>query len=165
MLIGSAGTGVGSRIKGHSRRGGKKMRKEHMQHCVVGMTNEYRSSQTCVFCFQPVQLAQSRRVINGNVKTVKVHGAVECVNPSCDSFKCGYTIKSRDPHASVCIAIAGASCLLSPSRVTLPPFSRGPPRPTTINTSPSALEDLSSSHSRYPSSKDTTRVSLVKRDL
>jgi len=158
LLIGSAGTGVGSRIGGHARRGGGKMREQHIRYCPVGMTNEYRSSKTCVFCFQPVQLARSRRLVNGKVKIVKVHGAVECVNPACDSFKCGYTIKPRDPHASVCIAIAGASNLLSSPRTTLPPFSRVPPRPTTINTSPSALEKISSSHSRYPSIEDTTRA-------
>ncbi|KAK3816156.1 MAG: hypothetical protein J3Q66DRAFT_431801 [Benniella sp.] len=45
LMIGAAGTGVGSRIGGHARRGGGKMRKEHSQSCVVSMTNEYRTSQ------------------------------------------------------------------------------------------------------------------------
>ena len=106
LLIGAAGTGVGSRIGGHARRGGGKMRKEHIQRCTIGMTNEYRSPQTCIFCFQPVQLARSRRLIGGKIKVTKVHGAVECVNPACSSFKCGYTIKPRDPHASVCIKLS-----------------------------------------------------------
>jgi hypothetical protein len=151
LLIGSAGTGVGSRIGGHARRGGGKMREQHRRYCTVGMTNEYRSSKTCVFCFQPVQLARSRRLVSGKVKVVKVHGAVECVNPACPSFKCGYTTKPRDPHAALCIAIAGASNLLSPSRTTLPPFSRAF-HPTTINASQTALVPLPSSQYQF---KDT----------
>ena len=55
------------------------MRKEHIQHCTVGMTNEYRSSKTCVFCFQPVQLARSWCLLGGQIKVVKVHDAIECV--------------------------------------------------------------------------------------
>ena len=35
VLIETAGAGVGSCIKGSSRRGGNKLRKEHMQNCVV----------------------------------------------------------------------------------------------------------------------------------
>jgi len=132
------------------------MRKEHIQHCAVGMTNEYRSSQTCVFCFQPVQLARSRRLFGGQIKVVKVHGAIECVNPACASFKCGYTIKPRDTHASVCIAIAGASNLLSSARATLPPFSRAPRPAITMKPSPSVLEESTPSSSRYPPLQDTT---------
>lgn len=36
LLIGDSGTGNQSRIGGHCRRGGKKMRQEHTKHCVVG---------------------------------------------------------------------------------------------------------------------------------
>lgn len=161
MLIGTAGTGVGSRIGGHARRGGGMLRKQHIQYSTIGMTNEYRSSQTCIFCFQQIQLARSRRLVGGKVKSVKVRGAVECVNPSCVSFKCSYTIKSRDPHSAVCIAVAGASNLISlQPRETLPPFSRSRPlgnSDNTINASPHALESSSSS-SRYPL-LDTTRTS------
>jgi hypothetical protein len=114
------------------------MREQHIRHCPVGMTNEYRSSKTCVFCFQPVRLARSRRLVKGNIKLVKVHGAVECVNPDCISFRCGYTIKSRDPHAATCIALAGASTLFSS---TLSPFTRVYRPQNTINASTSALED------------------------
>jgi hypothetical protein len=49
LIIGTAGTGVRSRIGGHARRGGGKMRKEHSQSCVVSMTNEYKTSQVCIF--------------------------------------------------------------------------------------------------------------------
>lgn len=142
LMIGNAGTGVGSRIKGHSRRGGGKMRAEHRRYCTVGMTDEYRSSKTCVYCSHQVRQARARRVdrINKTIKTVTVNGTVECVNPNCISFTCGYTIKSRDPHAAVGIAIAGASPHFEPNRAVLAPYTRGfqPITTTTNNASPAA---------------------------
>ncbi|KAK3825497.1 MAG: hypothetical protein J3Q66DRAFT_278143 [Benniella sp.] len=124
MITGLAGTGVGSRIGGHTRRGGKKLRHEHQQHCVVALTDEFRTSKVCVYCFHQVQQARSRRLINGEIKTVRVHGALECTNPACPSFQEGYTIKPRDPHAAVAIALAGISALSNPQRQPIAPFSR-----------------------------------------
>ncbi|KAF9426099.1 hypothetical protein BGZ94_006947 [Podila epigama] len=46
LLIGEAGTGVGSRIRGHDRRGGGIMREQHIRHCTIGMKDEYRTSKT-----------------------------------------------------------------------------------------------------------------------
>lgn len=154
MLIGTAGTGVGSRIGGHSRRGGGKMRKQHIQYCTIGMTNEYRSSQTCIFCFQQIQLARSQRVVGGRAKLVKVHGAIECTNSSCPSFKSGYTIKPRDPHSATCIAVAGASNLMSARRKTLQPF--------TINASDTLESPSTSPRHRQ---KDTTGTFVVQAKL
>ncbi|KAK3811125.1 MAG: hypothetical protein J3Q66DRAFT_287113 [Benniella sp.] len=122
MLIGDAGTSVGSRIKGHERRGGKKLREQHIQHCPIAMTDEYLSSKTCVFCFARVQQATASRTVRGEAKTISIHGAVECTNPDCPSVQCGYTIRPRDAHAAVAIAIAGASVILQGQ--VLPPFSR-----------------------------------------
>ncbi|KAG0253317.1 hypothetical protein BG011_006429 [Mortierella polycephala] len=110
-------------IKGHARRGGKKMRKERQKNCIVGITDEYRTSKVCIYCFQDVRMARSRRMIKGKSKMVRVHGALECINPACPSFKEGYTIKARDPHAAAAIAIAGACVLLSTLHKALPPFS------------------------------------------
>ncbi|KAG9319417.1 hypothetical protein KVV02_002477 [Mortierella alpina] len=91
LMIGNAGTGVGSRIKSHSRRGGGKMRAEHRRYCTVGMTDEYRSPKTCVYCSHQVRQARARRVdrINKTIKTVNVNGTVECVNPNCISLSAG----------------------------------------------------------------------------
>lgn len=135
LLIGEAGTGVGSRIGGHQRRGGGKMREQHRRYCTVGMTNEFRTSKTCIYCFCQVRQARARRLVNGKVKSVRIHDAIECINPECPSVMQGYTVKPRDAHAAAAIAIAGASTLLDPSRKTLPPFSRNtipPSRNATI---------------------------------
>ncbi|KAG9063473.1 hypothetical protein KI688_004357 [Linnemannia hyalina] len=50
-------------------------------------------------------------------KSVKVYGAVECVNPSCDSFKAGYSKRARDSNASVSIALS-RFCQLSKNLAT-----------------------------------------------
>ncbi|KAF9578121.1 hypothetical protein BGW38_006245, partial [Lunasporangiospora selenospora] len=158
LLISNAGTGVGSRIGGHARRGGGKMRRECMLHCTVGITSEYRTSRTCIFCFQETRLARARRIIQGVVKVVRVNGVIECVNPKCLSLKCGDSIRPQDAHSAVVIAIVGASNLFSPTRTTLPLFQQQQ-RPlgiavapiTTINTSQSLeLTSSSSSSIRIP---------------
>jgi hypothetical protein len=118
------------------------------------MTNEHRSSKTCVFCYKQVNLARSRRRIGDKIKTIRVHGALECVNPECSSFKAGYTIKPRDSQAALCIAIAGASCLLNPCRDTLPPFSKTI-RPTIITDFKSVYN---SKKKLLISARDTTRA-------
>src|ERR1700761_7341704 len=61
MFIGTGGTCVGSRLGGHERRGGGLIRKQHRAYAVVGLTNEYRTSQSCVWCFEQVRLAKARR--------------------------------------------------------------------------------------------------------
>jgi hypothetical protein len=66
LCIGTAGTGVELRIRGHTKRGGTKMRQRHRRYTIVSTTNEYRSSQTCVFCFQQVQRPKTRKLVKGN---------------------------------------------------------------------------------------------------
>ncbi|KAG0168814.1 hypothetical protein DFQ28_008034 [Apophysomyces sp. BC1034] len=44
MCIGSAGMGIGSRFKGHARRGGQQFRKRHWHYLPVAMSNEYMFS-------------------------------------------------------------------------------------------------------------------------
>ncbi|KAK3846026.1 MAG: hypothetical protein J3R72DRAFT_520738 [Linnemannia gamsii] len=47
VLHGAAGTAVGSRIKGHQKRGGSKLTKEHRKYGTVAHTNENRTSRIC----------------------------------------------------------------------------------------------------------------------
>jgi len=140
MLTGTAGTCVGSRLKGHARRGGGKLRGEHQRYAVVGMTNEFCTSKTCVYCYSRIRQAKTRRLVNGEMKTIRLNGAVECIEPSCPSRKGRHTISSRDPHAAAAIAIAGASNLLSPERQTITPFSPTYRPPIATNTKNASLQ-------------------------
>ena len=135
MFIGAAGTGVGSRIGGHNRRGGAKLRKEHSRYCPVAVTDEFNTSKLCVECYQRLQYAKSSRIVKGTIQTVRVKGAQECVNPDCESVRRGHTIRARDTNSAAAIAIAGASTILHPEKKRLPPFSRDLPLPTTTTSS------------------------------
>ncbi|KAI8370325.1 uncharacterized protein BYT42DRAFT_83600 [Radiomyces spectabilis] len=123
MCIGNAGTGVGCRIRGHARRGGKKMRTGHSRNTTVAITNEFCSSKTCVFCFQQTELAK-RRLPDG--KTKQVSGVVRCINPNCPAGRRGYATRNRNQQAAFAIGLVGAVRLLSQDNVTLPQFD---PRP------------------------------------
>lgn len=52
-------------------------------------------------------------MINGSVKTICVHGAVECVNDDCKAARCGHTIRGWGDNAALAIAITGYSNLVS----------------------------------------------------
>ncbi|KAI8345404.1 hypothetical protein B0O80DRAFT_394555 [Mortierella sp. GBAus27b] len=127
MFIGAAGTGVGSRIKGHARRGGNKLRQEHARYCPVAVTDEFNTSKVCLDCFERLRPARSRRIVNGSARTTRVNGSLECTNPDCSSFRNGRALKTRDVNSAAAIAIAGASTHLRQDRKRLPPFSRDPP--------------------------------------
>ncbi len=64
----------------------------------MAMTDEFRSSKTCAYCYIQVRLAKARRIDKEKkpIRTVNLNGAVECINPNCASFQCGYTVKPRD---------------------------------------------------------------------
>jgi hypothetical protein len=93
ILIGNAGTGVGSRIKGHNRRGGKWLREIHRRHTPVCIVNEHKSSQTCCFCFMPI--------------IHPTNGSSLCVNTSCISYLYGLACRSQDLLSAMIIAISG----------------------------------------------------------
>ncbi|KAK3829992.1 MAG: hypothetical protein J3R72DRAFT_496177 [Linnemannia gamsii] len=73
-LHGAAGTSVGTRIKGHQKWGGSKLTKEHRKYGTVAHTNENHTSRICV----PVFLSCGRRARDGESKTVRFNGSVDC---------------------------------------------------------------------------------------
>ncbi|KAK3843841.1 MAG: hypothetical protein J3R72DRAFT_398754 [Linnemannia gamsii] len=122
VLHGAAGTSVGSRIKGHTKRGGRKITHQHRQHCIVGLTNENRTSRICSACYRPIFLMTAKRVKDGSIKTVRLHGAVQCRYKDCPRYKAGRPTQGRDANSAINIATAGASSLLSVNNTVLPPF-------------------------------------------
>src|SRR5215469_9504936 len=114
--------GKNSMIKGHCRRGTKKIREQHRAHGHVGITNEHNTSKTCPYCFSKVILHRARRTVGGEDKIVRLNGAIECVNPQCPARRIHYTTRGRDANAAANIALSGASIILSTDRQPLPPF-------------------------------------------
>ncbi|KAI8353523.1 hypothetical protein B0O80DRAFT_369618, partial [Mortierella sp. GBAus27b] len=111
--IGDAGTGVGTRIKGFARRGGRKLRREHSRYTVVAVTPEFRTSKTCAYCFCTLQRAKSRRLKNGSIQEIAINGALVCINSQCPTFLHGHNTSNRDQHAAFNIGLVGASIMLS----------------------------------------------------
>ncbi|KAG0168354.1 hypothetical protein DFQ29_010183 [Apophysomyces sp. BC1021] len=120
LLTGAAGTGFGSRLKGHLKRGGSRIKADHHQHALLGMTNEYRSSQTCVGCYGPIMRQKASRASSKGERSV--NGASLCMNIECPPYRAGQATQNRDIQAAMCIALAGASLLLTGE--TLHPFTR-----------------------------------------
>lgn len=116
--------GINCGIKGHTRRGLKRIRAEHRAFSKVAMTNEFNTSKTCSYCFCRVVLHKARRVVDGKQQVVRLNGAVECVNPRCPAKKLKYTTRGRDAAAASNIALSGASIILSSDHTALPCFRR-----------------------------------------
>ncbi|OAQ23520.1 hypothetical protein K457DRAFT_204498 [Linnemannia elongata AG-77] len=140
VLHGAAGTAVGSRIKGHQKRGGSKLTKEHRKYGTVAHTNENRTSRICSGCFVPIFLSRGQRVRDGESKTVRLNGSVDCKNPTCPRRRAGNGTMGRDANAANNIAISGSSILLSADHSALPPY-----RPFSLptNNTSSMLDDFS----------------------
>ncbi|KAG0041135.1 hypothetical protein BGZ83_002301, partial [Gryganskiella cystojenkinii] len=122
MFIGTAGSGVNSRTKGHLRYGGNKLSAEHMRHVPVLMTDEFLSTQLCPFCLRRIQYAKSRPAEGKGLKSV--HGCVQCTYSRCLSFKLGYCKRGRDMNAAFNILIRGWSQLNSETRQVLDAFAK-----------------------------------------
>lgn len=78
----------------------------------VCLTNEHRTSQTCLYCFE--QLEHPFRVERKGERLLKLYtkGSFMCVNPKCVSFKHGRALKSRDALSSLAIGFSGLSSVL-----------------------------------------------------
>ncbi len=126
---GAAGTGAGSRIGGHDRRGGKWTREIHYGHAPVLLTDEYRTSKTCHVCLGQMVLGRGRTSPEGGVgkgQWRRVHGTLECVNPGCLAYQAGYTVRTRDSQSAMNILLKGAMATFLQCHAALGPFSRSP---------------------------------------
>jgi len=115
---------INNPIKGHPRRGTRKIREQHRNYGYVGLTNEYNTSKTCPYCFSRVILHRARRIVGGVKRIVRLNGAIECVHPRCPARRIKYTTRGRDANAAANIALSGASIILAADRQPLPPFRR-----------------------------------------
>jgi hypothetical protein len=114
MLIGNRGTGVGSSIKGYSRRGGKWISETHGRYAVAAITDEHMTSQLCIYCFAPIVHPSDQ---DGNV----ILGTSRCINYNCPAFKQGRATNNRDKMSAAAIGISGMAKLLL--NKDYPPFT------------------------------------------
>ncbi|KAL1935061.1 hypothetical protein VTP01DRAFT_4201 [Rhizomucor pusillus] len=133
MCIGNQGTCVGRRIKGHARRAGKNLRRQHSQYAVVALTDELRSSRTCPYCHP----SKCKKKIRGTYKMVSVNGSSVCMNAACISYREHQNTQNRDELASICIAIAGYTSLQG---YTMQPFNRYAAAASKLPTKNTALD-------------------------
>ena len=120
MLVGTAGTATGSRIKGQQKRGGSKINADHRQHAVVGMTDENMTSKTCMACNGPISRPKGYDPTTKRRKAV--NGSSLCTNTECPLYLTARATQNRDCQSAMCIAFAGAHKLLTGK--TIHPFSR-----------------------------------------
>ena len=79
MFIGDRGFGYGSKIKGHRRYGGYWKQKIHSKYTTVLVTNENKTSQTCVFCFSSVFHPKQQINYKGNF-SLKISMVLSCAS-------------------------------------------------------------------------------------
>ena len=122
MFIGDRGTGVGSRIKGFRKYGGRWKEQLRGKHVTVCITNEHMTSQTCIYCYQ--ELCHPKAILTKKNKQVlqENRSALMCMNPKCVAVKSGKSTKSRDALSSLAIGLSGLTqCLIGSP---LPPFAQ-----------------------------------------
>jgi len=119
MFIGDRGHGVGSRIKGHQRFGGTWKQEIHGRYTPTVITNEYNSSQTCLFCFR--KLSHPMKATDGKVKAT--NGSFVCLNEQCPN---AFRVVCRDQVSALAIGLAGLATILF--GVTFPCFDPQPSR-------------------------------------
>ncbi|CAO3646917.1 unnamed protein product [Mucor hiemalis] len=113
QFVGDRGTGVGTRIKGYRKYGGRWLENMRGQRGNVCLTDEYRTSQTCVYCFSQLEHPYFIEQKNGKLTKKSTKGSLMCVNLECVTAKYHRSVKSRDALSSLAIGLTGLSmCLL-----------------------------------------------------
>ncbi|CAO3656709.1 unnamed protein product [Mucor hiemalis] len=113
MFIGDRGTGVGSRLKGFLKYGGKWKPTTHSKYSTVCYTNEQNTSQTRLFCYSKL-LHPSKLVTqkNGTKFLKDINGSFFCVNHLCLSTQRNRSVQARDRLSALAIAVSGLSTLV-----------------------------------------------------
>jgi hypothetical protein len=79
----------------------------------VCITSEFRTSQTCLFCFEQLKHPQLIENKNGKIIKKSTKGSLMCVNLDCVSVLYGRSTKSCDALSSLAIGLSGlTSCIL-----------------------------------------------------
>ncbi|OAD73728.1 hypothetical protein PHYBLDRAFT_168162 [Phycomyces blakesleeanus NRRL 1555(-)] len=103
-------TGAGSRVKGFGKYGGKWKQNIHGEAVNVCITNECKTSRTCIFCFSPLT---NPRIPGKKKRSYKVNkGTFLCINPRCITVNNRCASKPRDGLSALAIALVGLSSVI-----------------------------------------------------
>ncbi|KAI9486766.1 MAG: hypothetical protein EXX96DRAFT_473364, partial [Benjaminiella poitrasii] len=109
-----------SRIKGYVRYDDSWKLMIRSDFTTVCLTNEYSSSQNCIFCFKKVMHPVVVVMKNNRTEIQSNRGSFICVNPDCISVRSTMATHSRDTISAHAIALSGIDTLLIGA--TFPPF-------------------------------------------
>jgi hypothetical protein len=113
LLMGFAGTGIGSKIERTAKLGDKQLRKRHRRYTTVRITNEYHTSQTCSHCLSPIIHPKMTKIVKRKHKMLSNQGTSLCLNIHYPIYKSRRNSRNRDVQAAECIALAEAHLLLT----------------------------------------------------
>ncbi|KAI9485407.1 MAG: hypothetical protein EXX96DRAFT_475739 [Benjaminiella poitrasii] len=112
MFVGDRGLGIGSRLKGHLKYGGKWKPVKNSLYTSVLITNEHNSSQTCLFCYKKLSHPVGAMTNKKGKKRLKTTlGSFVCLNPLCLSVLSGEATKRRDTMSAMAIGLSGLANL------------------------------------------------------
>ncbi|CEP10874.1 hypothetical protein [Parasitella parasitica] len=112
MFVGDRGLGIGSRVKGFQKYGGRWKPQKNSLYSSVLITNEHNTSQTCLYCFRKIFHPLLITEKEGERKVKRRNGVFQCINKECPSVKTARNTNSRDTLSSLAIGLAGLSRLL-----------------------------------------------------
>ncbi|RCH89595.1 hypothetical protein CU097_009212 [Rhizopus azygosporus] len=112
MFIDGRGLDIGPRIKGYMRYGGHWKPLKHSLYTSVCITNEYNTSQTCIYCFQKLSHQVQTVYKNGTRRLRTTNGAFICDNLSCVSVQAKKAVKGRDTLSAMIIGLSSLTTLL-----------------------------------------------------
>ncbi|KAI8082403.1 hypothetical protein BDF21DRAFT_381973 [Thamnidium elegans] len=95
IFIGYKGTGVGSTIKGYRWYNETWKQKIHGQSTTC-ITNENKTSQTCVYCFRPLSHSKQKAIVKGEMIQKSINDAFICYNQTCVSVCNNRNVQIRD---------------------------------------------------------------------
>lgn len=121
MFMGDRGTDVASIIKSHRRYRGQWEQNRHSRDVAVCITNEHKTSQTCIYCFDQIRHPTARYSVSGKTAKRRVNGTLTGLNRQCILWQERRSCQTRDTVSAAAIALSSLDMTLFGE--ALPPFN------------------------------------------
>ncbi|KAL0092403.1 hypothetical protein J3Q64DRAFT_1623990, partial [Phycomyces blakesleeanus] len=110
LFIGDQGTGAGFQIKAFRKCSGKWKQNIHGEAVNICITNECKTSQSCILCFSPLTSPRIPGKKEGSYKVNK--GTFLCINLRCITVKNRCSSSPRDALLALAIALVGLGSVI-----------------------------------------------------